>query len=105
MFVLKILEKIKEPRLKFSQRSLKVLSKMVIYQETIIKLINIQLTKLKPAAKKTIKKNKGKMLRLTKRIFEDKELLHELFLTTRQKIKIGNLIANNMPRDTKFSKD
>ena len=39
------------------------------------------------------------MLRLTKKIFEDKELLHELFLTTRQKIKIGNLIANNMPRD------
>ena len=105
MFVLKILEKIKEPRLKFSQRSLKVLSKMVIYQETIIKLINIQLTKLKPAAKKTTKKNKGKMLRLTKKIFEDKELLHELFLTTRQKSKIGNLIANNMPRDTKFSKD
>ena len=60
MFVLKILEKIKEPRLKFSQRSLKVLSKMVIYQETIIKLINIQLTKLKPAAKKTTKKTKEK---------------------------------------------
>ena len=60
MFVLKILEKIKEPRLKFSQRSLKVLSKMVIYQETIIKLINIQLTKLKPAAKKTAKKTKEK---------------------------------------------
>ena len=58
MFVLKILEKIKEPRLKFSQRSLKVLSKMVIYQETIIKLINIQLTKLKPAAKKTTKKQR-----------------------------------------------
>ena len=60
MFVLKILEKIKEPRLKFSQRSLKVLSKMVIYQETKIKLINIQLTKLKPAAKKTTKKTKEK---------------------------------------------
>ena len=45
------------------------------------------------------------MLRLTKKIFENKELLHELFLTTRQKIKIGNFIANNMPRVIKFSKD
>ena len=60
MFVLKFLGKIKKTRLKFSQRSLKVLSKMVIYQETIIKLINIQLTKLKPAAKKTTKKTKEK---------------------------------------------
>ena len=60
MFVLKILEKIKKTRLKFSQRSSKVLSKMVIYQETRIKLINIQLTKLNLQQKKQQKKAKEK---------------------------------------------
>ena len=51
MFVLKILEKIKETRLKFSQRSVTVLKKMVNYEEARVKLKNNQLKKLEPAAK------------------------------------------------------
>ena len=37
--------------------------------------------------------------------FEDEELSHELFVTTRQSIKIYNAIANNTSTDTKLSKD
>ena len=49
-------------------------------QEPRVKLTNIQLKKLKSAAN-----NKAKtMLRLNKKNFEDEELPHELFLTTRQ---------------------
>ena len=51
MFVLPILEKIKETTLKFSQGSVTVLQKMVNYQETRVKLTNTQLDKLKSAAK------------------------------------------------------
>ena len=51
---------------------------MANYQEARVKLINIQLNKLKSAAKN----KKGKTLRWTKKNFEDEELPHELFLTT-----------------------
>ena len=50
MFVLAILEKIKETRLKFSQGSVTVLKKMGNYQKAIVKLTNTQLNKLKSAA-------------------------------------------------------
>ena len=36
--------------------------------------------------------------------FEDEELQHELFLTTRQKTKVRNAFANNMLTDIKLSK-
>ena len=36
------------------------------------------------------------ILRMTKKTLQDKELLHELFLTTRQTTKITNSFANNM---------
>ena len=36
--------------------------------------------------------------------FQDEELLHLLFLTTRQKSKIRNVFANNMPTDIKLNK-
>ena len=36
------------------------------------------------------------MLRLNKKNFEDGELPHELFLTTRQTTKIKNAFANNI---------
>ena len=51
---LKILEKIKETRLKFSQGSITALKKMANYDKTRVKLINSQLNKLKSVAK-----NKG----------------------------------------------
>ena len=50
-------------------------------------------------------KNKtGTKLRLNKKIFYDKELLHELFLTTRQTTKIGKVFVNNKSTDIKLSK-
>ena len=52
---------------------------MTNYQEARVKLTNTQLNKLKSAAKN----NTGTILRLNKKNFEDEELSHELFLTTR----------------------
>ena len=100
MFVLTILEKIKETRLKFSQWSVTVLWKMVKYQEARVKLTNTQLNKLKSAARNEM----GTILRLNKRNFEDEELSHELYLTTRQTTKIRNAFANSMSADIKPSK-
>ena len=55
-----------------------------------VKLTNTQLSKLKSAAKNKA----GTILRLNKKNFEDEELPHELFLTTRQTAKIRNAFAN-----------
>ena len=90
MFNLAILEKIKETRRTFSQGSVTVLQKMANYQEPRVKLTNIQLNKLKSAAKN----NAGTILRLNKIKFEDEELPHELSLTTRETTKIRNIFAN-----------
>ena len=65
---------------------------MVSYQEAKLKLKNTQLNKLKSAAKNRT----GAILRLNKKTFEDEELPHELFVTTRQTTKIRNAFANNM---------
>ena len=100
MLILTILEKIKENRLKFSQGSVTVLKKMANDQEARVKLTNTQLNKLKPAAKNKT----GTTLRLTKKNFQDEELPHELFLTTRQATKLKNVFANNMSTDIKLSK-
>ena len=73
---------------------------MANYQEARVKLTNAHLNKSKSAAKyKT-----GTILRLNKKNFEDEELPHELFLTTRQTTKIRNAFASNMPIDIKLSK-
>ena len=73
---------------------------MVNYQEAKVKLTNTQLNKLKSA---TTNKT-GTILRLNKKNFEDEELSHESFLTTRKTTKIRNAFANNMPADIKLSK-
>ena len=73
---------------------------MANQQEARVKLTNTQLKKLKPAAKN----NTGTILRLNKENFEDEELPHELFITTRQTTKLRNAFANNMSTDIKFSK-
>ena len=52
---------------------------MAKYQEATVKLTNTQLNKLNSAAKNKT----GTILRLNKKNFEDEELPHELFLTTR----------------------
>ena len=44
------------------------------------------------------------MLRINKKNYEDEELPHELFLTTRQTTKIRNALANNVSTDIKLSK-
>ena len=73
---------------------------MTNYEEARVKLTNSQLNKLKFAAKsKTVI-----ALRITKKKFRDKQLLHELFLTTNQKTKIRNPFANNMSKDIKLDK-
>ena len=73
---------------------------MTINQTAEIKLTNTQLNKLKsPARNKT-----GTILRLNKKNFEDEELPHELFLTTRQITKIRNTFTNNISTDIKVSK-
>ena len=52
MFVLTILDKFVETRLKFSQGSVIALYKMVNYEEARVKLPNCQLNKLKSTVKK-----------------------------------------------------
>ena len=73
---------------------------MATYQEGRVKLTNKQLNKLKSAARNKT----GSILKLNKKSFEDEELAHELFLTTRQTTKIRHAFANNMSTDIKLSK-
>ena len=65
------------------------------YEEVRVKLTNTQSNKLKSAAKNKT----GTILRLNKKNFKDEELPNELFLTTRQTIKIRNAFAGNMSTD------
>ena len=64
---------------------------MTNYQEAKVKLTNNQLNKLKSVAKSKT----GTILRINEKYFQDEELSHELFLTTRQTTKIRNAIAKN----------
>ena len=72
---------------------------MVSYQETRVELTNTELNKLKSTAK-----NNQKTRTILRLNFEDEELPHELFLTTRRTTKIRNVFSNNMLTDTKFNK-
>ena len=72
---------------------------MVKYNKLNCKLTNIQLSKLK----KAVKSNEGASLRLGIKNF-NKELLHELLLTTRQNTKLCNAINNNLATDIKLGK-
>ena len=73
---------------------------MANYEEARVKLTNIQFNELNSAAKNKT----GVTLRITLKKFQDEELLHELFLTTRQKAKTRNAFANSMLKDIKLSK-
>ena len=73
---------------------------MVEYNKINTKLSNLQLSKLKTATKN----NEGTTLRLSAKNFNNEQLPHELFLTTRQTTKLGNKIINNMSADIKLSK-
>ena len=68
---------------------------MTKYREARVKL-----NKLKSPSK-----NKTETIsRWNKKNFEDEELPHELFLTTRQTPEIRNAFANNMSTDIKLVK-
>ena len=73
---------------------------MANYKEVRVKQTNTQLNKLKSAAKNKT----GTTLRINKKNFQDEELRHGLFLTTRQTTKIRNAFANNMSTDIRLSK-
>ena len=73
---------------------------MTNYEETIVTLTNTQLNKVKIE----VKNKSGTSLSMTKKNFKDQELLNELFLTTRQSIKIRNTFTNNIWTDIKLSK-
>ena len=62
------------------------------YHEARVKLTNAQLNKLRSAAKNKT----GTILRINKKKFQDEELPHLLFLTTRQTIKIRDVFTSNM---------
>ena len=63
---------------------------MVEYSKVNVKLSDTQLKKLKTAVK-----NKT-ALRMSLKMFNGKDLPHELLLTTRQKTKLRNAFNNNM---------
>ena len=73
---------------------------MVEYSEISCKLTNVQLNKLKKAAKS----NEGATLRLGIKNFNKDERLHELLLTTRQNTKLRNAINKNLTTDIKLRK-
>ena len=73
---------------------------MVNYQEVRVKPTNTQLNKSNSAAKNKT----GTIVRLNKKNFEDDELPHQSFLTTRKRTKIRNTFANKMSTDMESSK-
>ena len=73
---------------------------MANYQEARFKLANSQLNKLNSVAKNKT----GATSRITKKNFQDEELPHKLFLTTRQKTKIKIAFANCISTDITLSK-
>ena len=75
---------------------------MVEYSKVNVKLTetDMQLKKLK-----TVVKNKtGVTLKMSLKMLDGNDLLHEILLTTRQKAKLRNEFNNNMSTDLKFSK-
>ena len=72
---------------------------MVEYSKINCKLTNVQLNKLKKAAKS----NEGATLRLGIKSFNKDKVSHELLLTTTQN-KLRNAINNSLATDIKLSK-
>ena len=73
---------------------------MVEYSKVNVKLSDTQLKKLKTAAKDKT----GTTLRMSLKMFNRKDLPHELLLKTRQKTKLRNTFNNSMSTDLKLSK-
>ena len=73
---------------------------MVEYTKVNVRLSDSQLKKLKDA----VSNNTGTTLRISLKMFNGKDLPHELLHTTRQITKIRNAFNNNASTDIKFSK-
>ena len=73
---------------------------MVEYSKGNVKLSDTQLQKMKTA----VKNKTGTTFRISLKMFNGKDLPHELLLTTRQKTKLRNAFNNNMSTDLKLSK-
>ena len=73
---------------------------MVEYSKANVKLSDTQLKKLKTA----VKNKTGTTLRMSLKMFNGKDLPHELLLTTRQKAKLRNAFNNNMSTDLNLSR-
>ena len=73
---------------------------MVEYSKGNVKLSDTQLQKIKTA----VKNKTGTTLRISFKMFNGKDLPHELLLTTRQKTKLRNAFNNNMSTELKLSK-
>ena len=72
---------------------------MVECNKVNVKLSDAQLKKLKTA----VKKKTGTTVRMSLKMFNGNDILHELLLTTRQKTKLKNSFNNNMSTDLKLS--
>ena len=73
---------------------------MVEYSKVNIKLTYTQLKKLKTP----VKNNTGTTIRVSLKMFDENDLPHELFLTTRQRTKLRNAFNSNMSTDLELSK-
>ena len=73
---------------------------MVEYSKGNVKLSVTQLQKMKTA----VKNKTGTTFRISLKMFNGKDLPHELLLTTRQKTKLRNAFNNNMSTDIKLCK-
>ena len=73
---------------------------MFEYTKVNVKLSDTQLKKLKTAAQTKT----GTSLRMSFKMFNGKDLPHELLLTTRQKTKLINAFNNNMLTGSKLSR-
>ena len=73
---------------------------MVEYTKVNVRLSDSQLKKLKDA----VSNNTRTTLRISLKMFNGDNLLHELLLTTSQKTKIRNAFNNNTSTDINFSK-
>ena len=72
---------------------------MVEYSKVNVKLSDAQLKKLKTA----VKNKTGTTLKMSLKMFNENDLLHELLLTPRRKTKLRNAFHNNMLTDLKLS--
>ena len=71
---------------------------MVEYNKVNVRLSDLQLTKLKSAAKNQTRVT----LRMNIKMFNENILPHELLLTTRQKTQLRNAFKNNVSTNLKL---